>query len=147
MISDEERREAAAWLRGEIGSGYYCPGSLRMSEAFGVPDPKGPGYTGRLLGRLADLIEPSEPKVKCVAEVKVDGERLESLVHDAAVELTGIDRDALLALANELDARALELLKVNSLDQSRKRRSIRRMHAMDLMASCSRIREALGVGR
>ncbi len=58
MISDEERREAAAWLRGEIGSGYYWPGLLRMSEAFGVPDPKGPGYTGRLLGRLADLIEP-----------------------------------------------------------------------------------------
>lgn len=38
--------------------------------------------------------QPDEPKVKCVAEVKVDGERLEQLAHDAAVELTGIDRDA-----------------------------------------------------
>lgn len=48
---------------------------------------------------LADLIEPSEPKVRCVAEVKVDGEQLEKLAHDAAMELTGIDRDALLELA------------------------------------------------
>lgn len=51
---------------------------------------------------LADLIEPGEPgepKVKCVAEVKIDGERLEQPVHDAAVKLTGIDCDALLALA------------------------------------------------
>ena len=51
----------------------------------------------------ADPTEPSEPKVKCVAEVKVDGERLEQLVHDAAVELTGIDREALLALVVDMD--------------------------------------------
>ena len=56
-----------------------------------------------MLDRLADLVEPSESKVKCVAEVKVDGERLEKLAHDAVVELTGIDRDALLALAEECD--------------------------------------------
>ena len=60
-----------------------------------------------LFDRLADLIEPSETKVRCVAEVKVDGEQLEQLVHDAAVELTGIDRDALLALAEELDGLGL----------------------------------------
>ena len=36
-------------------------------------------------------------------EVKVDGEQLEKPVHDAAVELTGIDRDALLALADEME--------------------------------------------
>lgn len=55
-----------------------------------------------------NLIEPSEPKVRCVAEVKVDGERLEELVHDAAVELTGVDRDALLALAEVLSTPELE---------------------------------------
>lgn len=54
-------------------------------------------------GCLADLIEPSGPKVRCVAEVKVDGGRLEKLVHDVAVELTGIDRDALLELADEME--------------------------------------------
>ena len=42
-------------------------------------------------------------KVKCVAEIKVDGERLEKLAHDAAAELTGVDREALLALADELE--------------------------------------------
>lgn len=49
--------------------------------------------------------QPSEPNVRCVAEIKVDGEQLEKLAHDAAVELTGIDRDALLALADEMDRR------------------------------------------
>lgn len=48
--------------------------------------------------------QPSEPEVRCVAEVKVDGERLERLAHDAAAELTGIDRDALLKLAYMLQA-------------------------------------------
>lgn len=52
--------------------------------------------------------QPSEPKVRCVAEVKVDGERLEQLVHDAAVELTGIDREALMALADELEHEGLD---------------------------------------
>lgn len=63
-------------------------------------------FSGIDVARLADLIEPSEPKVKCVAEVKVDGERLDQLVHDTAVELTGIDRDALLELADEMDVDA-----------------------------------------
>ena len=52
--------------------------------------------------RLTDLIESSDA-AKCVAEVKVDGEQLEKLVHDAAVELTGIDRDALLEVLDEMD--------------------------------------------
>lgn len=51
----------------------------------------------------ADGKAPSDPKVRCVAEVKIDGEQLEKLVHDAAVKLTGIDRDALLALADEME--------------------------------------------
>jgi len=46
----------------------------------------------------------SEPKAKCVAEVKVDGEQLEKLVHDAVVKLTGIDRDVLLKLVYLLQA-------------------------------------------
>lgn len=93
MISDEERREAAAWLRGEIGSGCYWPGSLRMSEAFGVPDPKGPGYEGRLLARLADLIEPSIPADP--------GEAGLASVDGFIRERTGkpVDREALLELA------------------------------------------------
>ena len=92
----------------------------------------------RLLARIADLIEPSEPKVKCVAEVKIDGEQLEELVHDAAVELIGIDRDALLALADEMD---------NPLRQAvwNQEPGVRREHIMSNYAR--RIREALGVER
>ena len=52
----------------------------------------------------ADGKERDEPKVRCIAEIKIGGEKLDQLVNDAAVELTGIDRDALLALADELDA-------------------------------------------
>lgn len=48
-----------------------------------------------------DVTRQELEKVKCVAEVKIDGEQLEKLVHDAVVKLTGINRDALLALADE----------------------------------------------
>lgn len=102
MATDTERREMTRRLR-ELSRCVFSPESAYelLSEAFGVDDFED---TSDLFNLLADLIEPSEPKVRCVAEVKVDGERLEKLAHDAAVELTGIDRYALLALANEMDA-------------------------------------------
>ena len=96
MISDEERRGVAARLRKAIGL-------TEFAEALGFNWTDDSDWGWKDVSNLvADLIEPSAPKVKCVAEVKVDGERLEKLVHDAAVELTGIDRDALLALAEEM---------------------------------------------
>ena len=113
MIADSERREVARRLR-EVNpyrnQSYtvpyhrYTPASEYLSELAGTLgySPKNDVNRLEFQNRLADLIEPGEPKVKCVAEVKVDGERLEQLVHDAAVELTGIDRDALLALAKVL---------------------------------------------
>lgn len=55
------------------------------------------------------------------------------------------DRKILLALADKVDRSATELLKVNDLDSNRKRRSMRRKHAQDLMVVSSRIREALGM--
>ena len=121
MISDNERREVAERLRGLNGNVSHV---RRVYEAEGLSifcedqadyyqicdavtgylpaEHMHPCDYDELHARLADLIDPSEPKVKCVAEVKDDGERLEQLVHDAAVELTGIDRDARLALADEL---------------------------------------------
>lgn len=101
MISDDERREVARRLREtgeELGSGALL--WYHIAKALGVRTSTD-GKTA--CGMLADLIEPSEPKAKCVAEVKVDGEQLEKLAHDAVVELTGIDRDALLALADEME--------------------------------------------
>lgn len=112
MSTDTERREVAARLRsldderiaGKIAlNGTWTFLDVLDETLFGERKFKMQHTRlGYITSRLADFIEPSEPEVKCVAEVKVDGERLEKLVHDAAVELTGIDRDALLALAEEM---------------------------------------------
>ena len=98
MISDEERREVARMLR-------ELPGDSTYPDLIGViADHDGWYPAADAADRLADLIEPGEPKVKCVAEVKIDGEQLEKLVHDAVVEHIGVDREALLALADKVVA-------------------------------------------
>ena len=136
MLTDDERREVARRLR-ELRSGwssgecYYT-----IINALGLPDTSGEDGGAELYAHIADLIEPSEPEVKYVAEVKVDGWRLEQLAHDAAVELTGIDRNALLELADglqfvQLTGRTYYENVGNLID------------AMDEAAH--RIREALGV--
>ena len=131
MVTDDERREVAQRLReldyADLQESLICA----YLDALGIK-----GYEDwiGIAHRLADLIEPSEPKVKCVAEVKVDGERLEELVHDAAVELTGIDRDALLALADEMQ---------RELDECASDHEI----VGKLQYQIDRIREALGAGR
>lgn len=135
-VTDDERREVARRLR-EVQADVI-PGTktevhpiagriIGVACGYDLPDFQG------LLVRLADLIEPGEPKVKCVAEVKVDGERLEKLAHDAAVELTGIDRDALMALADEMQ---------RELDECESDHEI----AGKIENKIHRIREALGEG-
>lgn len=102
MISDSERREAARLLRERAGYEMGCV----FKELYGDCNSAGPTCgecNERAMRYVADLIEPSEPEVKYVAEVKVDGWRIEELAHGAAVELTGIDRDALLELVKELE--------------------------------------------
>lgn len=137
MISDNERREVAQRLRElEVccldGEFIDCG---EVEDALGLVSDDGAWYEAGGVQRLADLIEPSEPKVKCVAKVKVDGERLEELVHDAAVELTGIDRDALLELVDELEEDARWEVQSPGADNC----------AWRLKDVCDRIREALGV--
>ena len=102
MPANDERREVARRLR--EGMENRDDGFIDVVESAVFGDDLYHSSESTL-ERLADLMEPSEPKVKCVAEVKIDGEQLEQLVHDAAVELTGIDRDALLALADEIELR------------------------------------------
>ena len=138
MTIDEERREVARRLREDAKFGWCIwVGSLR--DALGI-DGETSGQD--MLNRLADLIEPSEPKVRCVAEIKVDGERLEKLAHDAAVELTGIDRGALLALAEEADKNAWYFVLDHDEDELRDRLD---EAAEDFSEMARRIREALGV--
>ena len=107
MATDDERRRVAAALReyasfdcedeGEEECLVDCADwGERVINLLDCGDTEKECYTC-----LADLIEPSE-SVKCVAEVKVDGEKLEGLVRDAVAECAGVDREALLALADEL---------------------------------------------
>lgn len=87
--------------------------------------------------------QPGEPKVRCVAEVKVDGERLEELVHDAVVELTGIDRDALLEAVKELEKCAWYFGL--DFDEDEPLRDRLKEASEDFAGIARRIREALGV--
>lgn len=138
MVTNDERREVAERLREyvDLPDDWWqetCAEFYVEKCVFGNVDRHS---EAELFTRLADLIEPSEPKVKCVAEVKcvvevkVDGERLEKLAHDAAVELTGIDRDALLAVAETLEDCAGRGSDLTALGYS---------------CLAKRIREALGV--
>ena len=127
-VSDEERREVARRLRKlHLGGGSKDLIERTLSDVIGAWRKSGMSWDF-ITERLADLIEPCEPKVKCVAEVKIDGGQLEKLVHDAAVELTGIDRDALLELADEMDADGMDGWT----------------HAVNVGDYARRIREALG---
>ena len=139
MISDEERREVARRLRGQAKKlgpnmdahefAHYTADVIDVNECM-------TWYEMEL--RLADLIEPSETKVKCVAEVKVDGEQLEKLVHEAVVEYAGVDRDALLALADEMDRRQHDVATAATDGV---------VDAWCLREYARRIREALGVSK
>ena len=132
MTSDNERREVARRLReldySDLQESLICA----YLDALGIE-----GYTDwvGIAHRLADLIEPS---AQCPY---YHSDRHYCSIHD----VPAIDRDALLALADELDRSATELLKANDLNPNRKRRAMCREHAQDLMAAGIRIREALGV--
>lgn len=150
MPTNEERREVAARLRKAIGLHEFA-------EVLGFDWTDESDWVWKDVSNLvADLIEPTcdcntlqkvaeEMFGKMRHSTKEEADAYEAMLKSMSVEIHPVDRDALLALAVNLNARATELLKVNDLDQSRQRRSARLEHATDLMAACSRIREALGV--
>ena len=129
MISDNERREVATRLRNNASQ------DMAWVIPWAVFNDAAEHGAREVMERLADLIEPPR-QCPCY-----DSERHRCSIHDVPT----IDRDALLALADEIDRSALEILKTNDLDPNRKRRSMRMERAKDLMAASSRIREALGV--
>lgn len=130
MATDDERREVAERLR-EFTKDNQWPltvGGNSSTIRYAISDivfgDKKYHSGVDLLDRLADLIEPGDMSQGCRDTV-------------------ACDREALLALARWLDARATDLLKTNSIDRSR-RRLVRKEHAMDLMIVCGCIREACG---
>ena len=134
MVSDDERREVAERLRDEVGCGSSWPGMERLGLILGVEREPHAGWQGRFLSRLADLIEPGDA-AKCVAEVKVDGEKLEKLVHDAVAEYLYVYRDAMLALAEEMQGHA---------DAAASADGYPYVNAGELWSYADRIREASG---
>lgn len=137
MVTDDDRRRVAKELRdffpidlvSELTDVDCHLASMVMGDKFCPSNCLECFET--VCERLADLIESSDA-VKCVAEVKVDGEKLEKLVHDAVAECAGVDRDALLALADEMVASAGAYPKKGSTSPL-------------LLRFARRIREALGV--
>ena len=106
MVTDDERREVAERLRhswpkiaDESATGRIYRFYLAIYES--IYTDSGRHDFIELLERLADLVEPSDA-ARCVVNVKVDGDRLKELAYRAAVECAGVDREALLALADEI---------------------------------------------
>ena len=60
MVSDDERREAAERLRDEVGCGSSWPGMERLGLIHGIKREPRTGWEGRILTRLADLIDPGD---------------------------------------------------------------------------------------
>lgn len=146
MISNDERREVARRLR-EVQA-YVIPGTkteehpitgriIGVACGYDLPDFQG------LLGRLADLIEPSIPSGPGDAGLaSVDGfiremrhstkeeqNEYSVMLEKMSVEMHPVDRDALLALADELEQETGSVCGVC------------------MGSTARRIREALGVER
>ena len=111
MPTDDERRRVAERMRASAGKYDFCASNIALDMGI-VGSDYSEGYNARhrlAWLRLADLIEPGEPKVKCVAEVKIEGDKLDEAVHRAMAEYAGVDRDELLALADVMDGHADEM--------------------------------------
>ena len=95
MATDDERRRVAERLRDEVGGGSSWPGIERLGLILGVEREPRTGWEGRILTRLADLIDPD------CEEDRYEGLRT----------VRAVDRDALLELASGLEADADRILR------------------------------------
>ena len=114
MISDEERREVAHNIRENYicdGVGYKVASAYSIAIAIGM-NPEILVGDIALWNRLADLIEPHEPY--CIANVKIEDEELERVVKEAI----GINREALLELADDLAYASANVENVAYIDQT-----------------------------
>ena len=111
MVSDDERRRVAERLRGEVGCGSSWPGMERLGVILGVEG--GPGFPRRFLSRLADLIEPvrdmlyvTYSRSTCGPDGRAYMVKVRHRTRGWERDFYSVDREALLALADEMDERA-----------------------------------------
>ena len=98
MATNDERRRVAERLRDEVGGGSSWPGIERLGLILGVEREPRTGWEGRILTRLADLIDPGESGQNL--DKNRDTVQIESPAVQKAPEC---DREALLALADKLE--------------------------------------------
>lgn len=126
MVTDEDRREVAEGLRDEVGCGSSWPGIERLGLILGIKREPRTGWEGRILTRLADLIYPGDMS---------QGRR----------DIVACDRDALLALEDEIFEDAIGLAFISQLEKNEELQDLQSTMAKALMDYARRIRKALGV--
>lgn len=140
MVTDTERREVARRLR-ELDYAHFQESLIcAYLDALGIE-----GYEDweGIAHRLADLIMPSrnqETAEKTFGHMrhstKEERDEYTSMLENMSVELHPVDRDALLALADEIERKA------SNWDATQG--DVPLVHAGYLMGYADRIREALG---
>ena len=142
MPTNEERREVAARLRKAIGLHEFA-------EVLGFNWTDDSDWVWNDVSNLvADLIEPScdrDTPQKVVEEMfgkmrhstKEEADAYEAMLKSMSVEIHPVDRDALLALADELEWRYEAAASPGELGY---------VNAGEMAECASRIRDALGVG-
>ena len=149
MVTNDERREAAERLRmsnERDAAGFVDCLLAEVVRGRDFCETPCEECHARLLGELADLIEPTcdrDTPQKVAEEMfgkmrhstKEEADAYEAMLKSKSVELHPVDRDALLALADELEEDACWEVQTPG-DTS---------GAWRLKDTCDRIREALGV--
>lgn len=156
IFTDDTKRRVARNIRDNYargGFGYEIASAANIARAVGL-DAEMPLDDIELWWRLADLIEPnatedpkssesarncSDPTLPCEGRDRGD-------VSAGSDRGTHVDPGALLMIADRLDGKAAMLLKLNSTDHSRQRKSVRRECARDFIMASDLIRAALGDG-
>ena len=165
MIDDSERREVARRLRSvglddirysdAICEVMMCAGLTCVGDEDCHGSDERPECVVRVFARLADLIEQScdrDTPQKAAEEMfgkmrhstKDEADAYDAMLKSKSVELHPVDRDALLALADEFDGKADYIAScIESMDGDLD------MHAVEAEAEqreyARRIREACGV--
>lgn len=150
MATDDERREVAHNIRENYirgGMGYRVASAYNIATAVGIV-PEMLVEDIELWNRLADLIDPdtttdttktAEDTTKYVCDASATVIDTSATRDVSQSRRGGIDRDALLALADEMLSTSIEISSVDS---------IRPLEAAYLIQGYARrIREALGVER